>query len=55
MKDKVKTQDRISFVLNGKPVGDKPTLVCPLCGVDRFKQPCPNSNWAGCPVKGTTV
>ena len=41
MKDKVGATDKISIILNGKPVEQTPQLVCPKCGVDRSKETCP--------------
>jgi hypothetical protein len=32
---------------------EKPGLICPKCGVDRYKATCPN-NFLGCPMHGTT-
>lgn len=51
MKDKVGTIDEISFVLNGKPI--EPALICPKCGIDRLKNPCPNptGSWSEVPSK----
>lgn len=54
MKDKTQVQDQISFVLNGKPLDLKPTLICPQCGVDRFKYPCPTPN-IDCPIKAKAL
>jgi hypothetical protein len=30
---------------------EKPTMICPRCKVDRFKEPCPND--IGCPMVAT--
>ena len=49
MIDKIGAVDRISFVLNGKPIQPKPTMICPTCKVDRFLKPCPNPNQP-CPM-----
>jgi hypothetical protein len=49
MKDKTSVKDQIGFVLNGKPLDLKPTLICSKCGVDRFRDPCPTPN-EECPV-----
>lgn len=54
MKDKTKVKDQISFVLNGKPLDLKPTLICPKCGVDRLKFPCPAPELS-CPMKGEAL
>lgn len=43
MKDKVGAQDKISFVLNGKPIESKPALICTKCGADRLRTTCPLS------------
>ena len=51
MRDKTTVRDQIGFVLNGKPLDLKPTLICPRCGVDRFKNPCPTPG-LNCPMKG---
>jgi len=48
-RDKVGVSEQIGFVLNGKPIGVQPTLICPKCGVDRLKNPCPNQNSEDCP------
>lgn len=57
--DKIGATDKIGFVLNGKPIEvvQENTLICPKCGVDRFKQLCPNGATAAltdqCPMKAT--
>lgn len=55
MKDSVGTKDQVSFILNGKPVVPDQKLECPLCGVDRLKQPCgfeKMTNAPRCPYQG---
>ena len=38
----------------GKKKKEEPTLVCPKCGVDRFKDPCGNNNAIDCGLQGVT-
>lgn len=49
IKEKIAATDQISFILNGKPV-EVPKLICPKCGVDRYKEPCPEPG-PDCPIQ----
>ena len=51
MHDKVGISDTVSIKLNGKPVAPQHELICPRCGVDRFKVPCPGP-FHMCPIHG---
>lgn len=54
MQDKTAVRDQIGFVLNGKPLELPPVLICPKCGVDRYKDPCPTPD-IDCPIKAKSL
>lgn len=51
IEDNVGASDQISLILNGKKVEEKPKLICPKCGADRFVEPCRREGYLDCPIR----